>query len=206
MTPRSDFPGLITRVQRRDQDAATMLVRLLWPGLQAAVRHRLNRWGFVQLLDPEDICQGVFAEFFERIRQGKVALDDPASAARFLNKIARNRVLDEVRKVLTIRRGGANRAATNADVCLDGVPSNSGTPSAAVSSDELIRLVYDRLAPDERELAVRRSQGDDWQLIADQLGGTAEALRKKLTRAFERVLEELNGPPRKPDPRPPTRR
>jgi RNA polymerase sigma factor (sigma-70 family) len=205
MTPRSDFPGLIARVQRQDQDAATALVKLLWPALHAGVRHRLNRWGFAQVLDPEDICQGVFAEFFERVRQGKVALDAPASAARFLNAIARNRILDEIRKVLTARRGGANRAATNADVCLDAVPSNSGTPSAAVSSDELIRLVYERLAPDERVLAVRRSQGDDWQQIADQLGGTPEAMRKKLTRAFERVLEDLNGPPRKPGPRPPTR-
>lgn len=196
MNSNSEFKALLERAQRREQAAATELVRLLSPGLQATVRHRLNQWRLLQILDPEDISQGVFAEFFERLARGKLSFEDPTNAARLLNKIARNRVLDEVRKVLTIRRGGGNRAATNAEDCLEGIASNSGTPSAAVSAAEMIQTVYSRLSPEERELAIRRSQGDDWEQIAAQMGGSPEAMRKKLTRAFERVLEELNHPPK----------
>lgn len=187
------FQILIDRARRRDEGAASELVRLLSPGLQTTVRHRLNQWRLRQMLDPEDISQAVLAEFFARLVRGELEFDDQAAAARFLGRVARNRVLDEVRKVLAARRGSGHRASTNVDDhCLAGVAGNTGTPSAAVSSEEMIKTVYARLAPDERELAQRRARGDDWAEIAAETGGSAEALRKKLTRAFERVLDELN--------------
>lgn len=196
MNSNLQFQSLIERARKRDQQAAAELVRVFSHGLQVSVRHRLNQWRLQQVLDPEDITQAVLAEFFDRLARGELSFEDPAHAGRFLSRIARNRVLDEVRKVLTVRRGGGQRATTNSEECLDGIASNCGTPSAAVSAAEMIHTVYERLSPDERDLAVRRSRGDDWSEIAEQTGGSAEALRKKLTRAFERVLEELNLSPK----------
>ena len=66
-----------------------------------------------------------------------------------------------------------------------------GTPSQPVAARELLREVNRRLSPEERQLVEWRSQGLTWDEIAARLGGSAEALRKKLTRALDRVTAEL---------------
>ncbi len=48
-----------------------------------------------------------------------------------------------------------------------------------------------RLSPEEFELLELRGQGREWAAIAAERGGSAEALRKKLARAIDRVAQEL---------------
>jgi RNA polymerase sigma-70 factor (ECF subfamily) len=60
-----------------------------------------------------------------------------------------------------------------------------------VAARDLFQAVQRRLAPDERRLVELREQGCDWAAIAAAEGGSAEALRKKLTRAIARVMGEL---------------
>ena len=48
-----------------------------------------------------------------------------------------------------------------------------------------------RLSDEERRLMELRHQGQDWAAVAAELGGSPEALRKKLTRAVDRVAGEL---------------
>ena len=43
----------------------------------------------------------------------------------------------------------------------------------------------------ERRVADLRGQGRDWAAVAAELGGTAEARRKQLARALDRVAAEL---------------
>ena len=50
-----------------------------------------------------------------------------------------------------------------------------------------------RLSEEERRLADLRAQGCDWAEIAARLGGTAEACRKQLARAVDRVEHQLEG-------------
>jgi hypothetical protein len=47
------------------------------------------------------------------------------------------------------------------------------------------------LSDDERYLADQRAQGREWAEIAAQLGVPADGLRKKLTRALDRVAARL---------------
>jgi RNA polymerase sigma-70 factor (ECF subfamily) len=47
------------------------------------------------------------------------------------------------------------------------------------------------LPPPERYLAEQRAQGREWAGLAAEVGGTPEALRKRLGRALDRVLREL---------------
>ena len=49
----------------------------------------------------------------------------------------------------------------------------------------------DRLSDEERGLADLRAAGREWADIAREVGGTAEARRKQLTRAISRVCKEL---------------
>jgi hypothetical protein len=64
-------------------------------------------------------------------------------------------------------------------------------PSACLAGRELLEEVRRRLNDDERRLADGRAEGHDWAVIAAQVGGTAEARRKQLARALDRVAGEL---------------
>ena len=64
-------------------------------------------------------------------------------------------------------------------------------PSGEVAARELLQEVRRRLSPEEQQILELRNQGDDWAAIAARLGGTAEALRKRLARALDRVAEQL---------------
>ena len=46
-------------------------------------------------------------------------------------------------------------------------------------------------SPEERRLLELRNQGYDWAGIASELNGSAEALRRRLSRALDRVSQEL---------------
>jgi hypothetical protein len=52
-------------------------------------------------------------------------------------------------------------------------------------------MVRARLSDSERGLSDLRAEGCEWSEIAARVGGTAEAARKRLERAFDRVAREL---------------
>ena len=60
-----------------------------------------------------------------------------------------------------------------------------------MSEKEILEKVRNRLDDSERYLAEQRSLGRTWPELAEQLGATDVALRKKLTRALDRVMAEL---------------
>jgi hypothetical protein len=55
----------------------------------------------------------------------------------------------------------------------------------------LLQEVHRRLSPDERRLLEMRNQGHDWSTIASEMGGRAEALRRRLSRALDRIAMQL---------------
>src|SRR5262249_7578393 len=57
--------------------------------------------------------------------------------------------------------------------------SREPTPSQQVAGAELVQEFQRRLTADERALAERRKAGRDWNQIAEEFGGSAEALRKQ---------------------------
>ena len=65
------------------------------------------------------------------------------------------------------------------------------SPSRQVAGRDLLHAFRQRLSEEERQLADRRARGQEWPQIAAELGGNAEALRKKLTRALNRVSRDL---------------
>ena len=65
------------------------------------------------------------------------------------------------------------------------------SPSQQVAGQELLREFRNRLSEEERQLADQRALNRDWAEIAAERGGSPEALRKKLTRAVDRVAQEL---------------
>jgi RNA polymerase sigma factor (sigma-70 family) len=190
MSGDSAFQALLRRVRAGDEAAAAELVRQYEPAIRRAVRMRLTDPTLGRVLDSMDVCQSVLANFFVRAAAGQFDLDEPGQLVRLLVTMARNKLLDQVRKQRAGRRD-QRRLEPTAPEALDAVPAAGQTPSAIVAGKELLHQVRDRLSDQERHLMDRRALGHDWAALAAEVGGTPDALRKQLARALDRVAREL---------------
>jgi RNA polymerase sigma-70 factor (ECF subfamily) len=183
------FADLIRRVRAGEDDAATELVRRYEPAIRRVVRVHLRDPRLRRVLDSTDVCQSVLASFFVRANLGQYELDSPEHVLRLLATIARNKVTNQANKQQADRRDYRREQALGAREAL--IASACSDPSRQAAARDLLEQVRERLSDDERQLAEERGRGDSWAEIAAAHGGTAEGLRKKLTRALDRVLQQL---------------
>lgn len=185
----AEFRELIRRVRDRDQDAAAELVRRYEGVIRRVVRIRLRDANLRRLLDSTDICQSVLASFFVRTALGQYEVDSPEELLNLLAAIARNKVANQADR-LRAKKRDVRRDAAAGDPAPHALDAAS-EPGDQAAARELLAEVRGRLGPDELYLADQRSLGRTWQDLADELGGTDVALRKKLTRALDRVMAGL---------------
>jgi RNA polymerase sigma-70 factor (ECF subfamily) len=185
----NSFQQLILRVRAGDGAAAAVLLRRYEPAIRRTVHIHLRDPRLRRLLDSMDICQSVFASFFVRAASGQYWLDTPENLLKLLVTIARNKLASQVRKNHVQRRecppddsaGGAGN---------DLVAPGPG-PSQQAAAADLLREFRRRLSEEERALADQRAQGREWAEIAAGMGGSPQALRKRLERAVDRVARQL---------------
>jgi RNA polymerase sigma-70 factor (ECF subfamily) len=189
MVDAPTFDELIRRVRAGDQDAATELVRRYEPAIRRAVRFRLANARLGTLLESMDICQSVLASFFIRAASGQYELQTPGQLLKLLTAMARNKLTSQARKQHAQRRDSRRVASGGQDE--DRFIAADASPSMEVAARDLLQEVHRRLSPDERRILELKNQGCDWAAIAAELGGSAEALRRKLSRALDRVAEQL---------------
>jgi RNA polymerase sigma-70 factor (ECF subfamily) len=189
MPEPASFAELIGRVRAGDQEAAAEVVRRYEPAIRRAVRFRLTDARLRRVLDSMDICQSVLASFFVRAAAGQYELERPEQLLKLLAAMTRKKLAFQARKERAQRRDNRRLAAAGPDeeVFVAGDPS----PSRHVAAQELLQEVQRRLSPDERQLAELRAGGLEWAAIAEQMGGSAEALRKKLARAVDQAARAL---------------
>lgn len=183
------FLELIRRVRAGEEEAATELVRRYEPAIRRAVRLQLRDPTLRRTLDSVDICQSVLASFFVRAASGQYELQEPGQLVRLLVVMARNKLASQARKSQAIRQ-----RSISLELCgnVEGEPIAPGpTPSQQLAGQELLQEFFKRLSAQERQLVERRSEGRAWTAIADELGDSPEALRKRLTRALDRVAQQL---------------
>ena len=191
MDDQRSFLDLMTRVRQGDSLAANQLVRQYEPEMRRAVRLALTDPAMLRSIDSVDVCQSVLANFFVRAASGQFDFENPNQLRALLSTMARNRFRDHVRRQKADRRD-TRRTQGGDDAMLQQVPGDMETPSQIVCNAELLDEVRRRLSDEERHLAEQRASGRDWQELADELGVSAEALRKRLTRAMDRVTREMN--------------
>ena len=186
------FRSLIRRVRAGDQAAAEEVVRLYEAEIRREVRLRLRDPQLRRVLDSMDVCQSVLASFFLRAASGQYELDDAGQLLRLLVRMTRNKVVDFVRRERSARRSpnGASSLPAGGDANEE-LAAPGPTPSQEVSLLELEREFRKRLSTQERRLAALRVDGRSWAQIAAELGGSSEALRKRLARAADRVCGAL---------------
>jgi RNA polymerase sigma-70 factor (ECF subfamily) len=182
------LPALLNRFRAGDPDAARELVEAYEPHLRRIIRLRIRDSRLRRLFDSADICQSVMANFFARLSLGQYDLETPGQLIRLLEAMARNKVATQARKAEVVRRD--ERSIDGDDEA--GTPIVPGpSPTEQVAWRELIELVRSRLSDDERQLSDLRAAGCEWTEIAARVGGSPEAARKRLERAFDRVAREL---------------
>ena len=181
---------LIRRVRAWDPDAAAELIRRFEPAIRRAVRVRLADARLGNLLDSMDICQSVLKSFFVRAAAGQYDLETPEQLLKLLSTMARNKLTTQARAEHAQRRDRRRVLPQGPDQ--DRLVAAGRGPSGEVDARDLLQEVRRRLSPEEQQILELRNQGHDWAAIAARLGDGAEALRKRLARAIDRVAGELS--------------
>jgi DNA-directed RNA polymerase specialized sigma24 family protein len=185
------FSEWLERVRTGEQRATTEFVRRYEPAIRRVVRLRLSRLQLGRVLDDRDICQAVLGQFFANAAAGRFAIDTHDKLQALLTTMARNKVQDEVRKHSAVRRHHLRVSISVSGEELDQLKGNAPTPSRVVGGRELVEEIQRRFTDEERQLFHERSLGHGWAAIASGRGVRPEAVRKKLTRALNRVFREL---------------
>jgi RNA polymerase sigma factor (sigma-70 family) len=189
-SPELSFADLLRSVRAGDAEAASRLVRQYEPEIRRAVRLRLTDARLRRTLDSVDVCQSVLTNFFVRAAAGQFELERPEQLLQLLVRMAHNKVIDKAREGKAARRDVRRVEAGNSEV-LNAAAGRGETPSEIVAGRELLTRTRELLSDEEQRLFDARALGREWAEIAAEVGGTPEALRKKLTRALDRVVEQL---------------
>ncbi len=189
MAPDESFAEFLRRVRAGDQEAAAELVRRYEPAIRLEVRRRLNDPSLYPLLGSMDVCQSVLASFFVRAALGQFDLEQPGQLLGLLVAMARNKLAGHVRRQHRQRRDSRRRA----DHAEERLAQCAGDPppDRVVEGRELLQKVREALTEEEKELADLRAEGLTWPEVAARLGGEAQARRRQLSRALDRVAAQL---------------
>lgn len=189
MSDATQFRDLIRRVRERDEDAARELTMKYESVIRRVVRIHLRDRRLRQVVDSMDVCQSVLASFFVRTVMGQYELESPEHLIKLLTTITRNKVANQVYRHQAQRRDRRrNRSIDEEDIRL---ADRASDPSEQASARDMLEQVRRRLEPPTRYLADQRALGRSWQELAEELGATDVALRKRLTRALDRVMIDL---------------
>ncbi|NOX55550.1 MAG: sigma-70 family RNA polymerase sigma factor [Planctomycetes bacterium] len=180
---REEFRELMDRIAAGDESAAEEVVRLYEPYIRRFVRFRLTDVRVQRLIDSVDVSQSVFLRLFQGLQRGALDVEGPEQLKALLTTIARNRLRDRTRRVRSDRRGGKwMREAF--DLPAHQAMSSEGDPGQIVENRDLRQCLTEELDAHERRLFERWLAGKTWAEIAKEVGGTREALRKRLMRAI----------------------
>ena len=181
------FQELIRLTREGDELAAARLARDFEPFIRRFVRFRMRgRSDHNRLrldVDSADICQSVFKSLFLGLRHGQFQLDQPEQLHKLLAAMVRFKVATKGRRLsVTLRE------ILDLDTPLR-KPDPGASPEKQVDDRDLLETILKRFERDELDLLLRRLDDQSWLAIAEAVGGTHEALRKKLSRALERVRD-----------------
>jgi RNA polymerase sigma-70 factor (ECF subfamily) len=181
---------LVRQVRAGDAQAAAQLVRCYEPALLRQIRMELTDPRLRRLIDSVDVCQSVLGNFFIRLATGQLDLESPTQLYSLLATMAHHRILNHARDQHAGRRD-VRRVIVGDSGVLNAVADPADSPSQVVVYEELLRQALAELTPEERALADQRATGLSWDEIAQAQGESAEAVRKRLTRALDRVTRLL---------------
>lgn len=141
-----------------------------------------------------DVCQSVAKSFIEDLQAGRIAFENEASLAAYLQKVVRNKMTDLARHDNAARRGGGGTPLAIDDergVGEQFISAGGESPDEEIRASELREKALHDLTDADRILMDLRRRGLDWQQVADQLGESSESVRKRWSRLRERLVDRL---------------
>jgi len=173
---------LLARIKNGDEDAARELLTRYESKVRMVVRRQLPRL-LRSRFDSIDFLQSVWGSFFHRIQTGTNDLNEEHNLIAFLAWAARNKVIDEYRRVATqkqdIRR---EESIENQKAQATGLASGD-TPSELAQARETFDRLSRLLPEDRRVILELKAAGYSSSEIGERLGLSE--------RTVQRVLEEL---------------
>lgn len=125
----------------------------------------------------DDVAATVCRSVFRRFKEGKFRFDDDAEFWRLLVTVTKRKISHKVRHFSTQSRSIADELADTATFLL--MAPEPG-PSEAVAFEESLRLVNERLDPQEREVLLMRMEGREYYEIAELLNVSERSVRRKM--------------------------
>lgn len=182
------FAELMSRVRAGDEASTNEIMQRYGTEVRRIARVRLRHGKLRRVLESSDILQSVMGSFFRRADHGEYEdrLSTPDELLKLLATMVRFKVIDQVRRASSDRRGGKFDVVELIDSAI--APSEDLSPDQRLIQTELIELVKDVMSPEEWELwRLRHGDNLEWVEIAQKCGGSAESNRKKLERLQERL-------------------
>jgi len=189
MLSDEEFKSLMDKARSGDADAARELVELYEPEIRRVARVRLSDPKLRRIVDSMDICQSVFAKFFQKARSPDgMDLENPGQLLGFLVTMTRNRVIDEHRhQTAQKRNAGEGVVEAIADILV----ADSPGPRTEMELGDLMAKVRSNMSEEELAASDLRGEGLSWDEVAQRLGGSPDSHRKRLERAFQRIRTEM---------------
>ena len=186
--PGVEFEQLIGRLRNGDQAAASELVGKYESEVRRFVRFRLTTPAIRRFVDSLDISQSVLGRFFVELREGKLDVSTPGQLRNLLLTMARNKLYDQARKELAEKRDATRVEEYGEGKFVD----HEDSVSENVADTEFVNVIRTHLSDDERYLIDQRmTLNRSWEDIASELNSTPDAVRKRMTRAIDRVAGQL---------------
>jgi RNA polymerase sigma factor (sigma-70 family) len=186
----TDFNDLLRRAREGSDEAAWDLVEQFGPYVLRTVRRTLSR-EMRGKFDSDDFAQAVWASFFgapERLAE----VTEPAQLVGLLATMARNKVIDEMRRRLQTQRYAVRREEPlgRASDSPRQLKSREPTPSQfAIARERFLRLL--KAQPVQYQQVIRlRLMGKTNRDIAQELGVSEKTVKRVLDRLTEATQDE----------------
>lgn len=184
-----DLSTLIARLRQSDPTAAEELVAAFEPEIRRFIRFRLGTPQMRRLVESVDVSQSVFAKFFVDLQRDAVCPETPEQLRMLLLTMARNKICDYARRHKAAKRD--LRRIDAGDTALDRAFYEEPTASDTVSADEILEAVRSQISENDLALIDARLSGRKWNDLVEEFGGSADALRKRVTRVIDAAAKRL---------------
>jgi RNA polymerase sigma factor (sigma-70 family) len=186
-----EFAALMRRIREGSEEAFCEVIDRYGTPLLKSIRGRLSRT-LRRVFDSRDFFQAVWASFLTD--QKARSFRSPQSLVAYLNLMARNQILDEVRR----RRLGRSpvppaQSLTAADSSFSNldVPSREPRPISVVANRELLQKMRDVLSETERRIIELVQHGCTQEEVARRIGVCSRTVGRAVNRA-RRILNEIS--------------
>ncbi len=185
----ADFIEQLRSIRAGDPSAIELFVATYEPFIRRTIRHRLGRSPLRSVADSIDVCQSVMGSFLIRMSAGEYVLHSESDLQKLLVAIAQNKFMALQRRELAEKRD--RRLTVRLESVEDVEDYRQVNNERLARQVEILAAFEQKLSTEERTLFMMRRQGLEWSMIAEELDENAIVLRKRLSRAVQRVSREL---------------